>query len=108
MVDLLLVLVVRYWCAQKPKIDSQWLGALHDPRIGAAGAALRYATASHKKTLDHVRALRVDNESDFLQLDAATLANLEVLQSRDPSTKSLSTTRSRQGDSSDTSASVRL
>ena len=55
-----------------------------DPRIGAAGAALRYATASHKKTLDHVRALRVDNESDFLQLDAATLANLEVLQSRDP------------------------
>ncbi len=55
-----------------------------DPRIAAAGAALRYATASHKKTLDHVRSLRVDNESDFLQLDAATLANLEVLQSRDP------------------------
>src|SRR5213593_4496054 len=55
-----------------------------DPRIAAAGAALRYASASHKKTLDHVRSLRVDNESDFLQLDAATLANLEVLQSRDP------------------------
>ncbi len=55
-----------------------------DLRVGAAGAALRYAAASHKKTLDHVRTLRVDNESDFLQLDAATLANLEVLQSRDP------------------------
>lgn len=55
-----------------------------DPRIGAAGAALRYATASHKKTLDHVRSLRVDNDADFLQLDAATLANLEVLESRDP------------------------
>ncbi|HUJ14897.1 MAG TPA: DNA mismatch repair protein MutS [Thermoanaerobaculia bacterium] len=55
-----------------------------DPRIGAAGAALRYATASHKKPLDHVRVLRVDHEADFLQLDAATLANLEVLQSRDP------------------------
>ena len=54
-----------------------------DPRIGAAGAALRYASASHKKTLDHVRSLRVDNDSDFLQLDAATLANLEVLDSRD-------------------------
>jgi len=54
-----------------------------DLRIGAAGAALRYATASHKKPLDHVRTLRVDNEGDFLQLDAATLANLEVLQSRD-------------------------
>ena len=54
-----------------------------DPRIAAAGAALRYATASHKKPLDHVRALRVDNEADFLQLDAATLANLEILESRD-------------------------
>jgi DNA mismatch repair protein MutS len=55
-----------------------------DPRISAAGGALRYASASHKKTLDHVRSLRVDNETDFLQLDAATLANLEILESRDP------------------------
>jgi DNA mismatch repair protein MutS len=54
-----------------------------DPRIGAAGAALRYASASHKKTLDHVQSLRVDNDADFLQLDAATLANLEILESRD-------------------------
>jgi DNA mismatch repair protein MutS len=54
-----------------------------DARIGAAGGALRYASASYKKALDHVRALRVDNESDFLQLDAATLANLEVVESRD-------------------------
>ena len=54
-----------------------------DIRIGAAGGALRYASASHKRPLDHVRALRVDNDSDYLQLDAATLANLEVLDSRD-------------------------
>jgi DNA mismatch repair protein MutS len=54
-----------------------------DARIGAAGGALRYATASHRKPLDHVRALRVDNDADFLQLDAATLANLEVVESRD-------------------------
>jgi DNA mismatch repair protein MutS len=54
-----------------------------DLRVGAAGAALRYATASHKKPLDHVRALRVDSEGDFLQLDAATLANLEIVESRD-------------------------
>ena len=54
-----------------------------DPRIGAAGAALRYAAASHKKPLDHVLSLRVDHEADFLQLDAATLANLEILDSRD-------------------------
>ncbi|MDQ6799944.1 MAG: DNA mismatch repair protein MutS [Acidobacteriota bacterium] len=56
-----------------------------DIRIGAAGAALRYASASHKKPLNHVQSLRVDNDSDYLQLDAATLGNLEVLQSRDPS-----------------------
>src|SRR3954447_18311813 len=54
-----------------------------DARVSAAGAALRYAAASHKRTLDHVQALRVDNAADFLQLDAATLANLEVLDSRD-------------------------
>jgi len=56
-----------------------------DPRIGAAGAALRYAAASHKRPLDHVLSLRVDNEADFLQLDAATLGNLEILDSRDAS-----------------------
>src|SRR5258706_11493973 len=54
-----------------------------DPRIGAAGAALRSADASAKRPLDHVLSLRVDNEADFLQLDAATLANLEILDSRD-------------------------
>jgi len=54
-----------------------------DARIGAAGAALRYASASHKRPLDHVLSLRVDNEADFLQLDAATLGNLEILDSRD-------------------------
>ena len=56
-----------------------------DPRVGAAGAAMRYATANHKKPLDHVQALRVDNDADFLQLDAATLENLEILESRDTS-----------------------
>ncbi len=54
-----------------------------DLRIPAAGGALRYATASHKRTLDHVLSLRVENDTDFLELDASTLANLEVLDSRD-------------------------
>lgn len=54
-----------------------------DSRVAAAGAALRYAAASHKRELEHVQSLRVDNDADFLQLDAATLANLEVLESRD-------------------------
>ena len=54
-----------------------------DARIDAAGGALRYATASHKRTLDHVQTLRVDNDAEFLQLDAATLGNLEIVESRD-------------------------
>jgi DNA mismatch repair protein MutS len=54
-----------------------------DARIAAAGGALRYATASHKRTLDHVQSLRVDDDADYLQLDAATLANLEIVESRD-------------------------
>src|SRR5579872_3072819 len=68
-----------------------------DPRIGAAGAALRYATARHKKPLDHVRMLRVDNESDFLQLDAATLTNLEVLEPRTSLWNTINATRSAMG-----------
>jgi DNA mismatch repair protein MutS len=54
-----------------------------DVRVGAAGGALRYASASHKRTLEHVQSLRVDNDADYLQLDAATLANLEIVESRD-------------------------
>src|SRR5947199_121335 len=54
-----------------------------DVRVGAAGGALRYASASHKRTLEHVQTLRVDNDADYLQLDAATLANLEIVESRD-------------------------
>src|SRR5256885_8731320 len=55
-----------------------------DPRIGAAGGALRYPAASHRRPPAHVQTLRVDNDADFLQLAAATLLNLEVLDSRDP------------------------
>jgi DNA mismatch repair protein MutS len=55
-----------------------------DLRVAAAGGALRYASSSHKRQLDHVRSLRVDNGSEYLQLDAATLENLEILDSRDP------------------------
>jgi DNA mismatch repair protein MutS len=54
-----------------------------DTRVAAAGSALRYATASHKRTLEHVQSLRVDDDADYLQLDAATLGNLEIVESRD-------------------------
>ncbi|MGH9456653.1 MAG: DNA mismatch repair protein MutS [Thermoanaerobaculia bacterium] len=58
-----------------------------DPRIAAAGAALRYAEQSHKRDLGHVVALRVDEAADFLVLDAATLQNLEIFEPRDGKAK---------------------
>ncbi|MBW3670447.1 MAG: DNA mismatch repair protein MutS [Acidobacteria bacterium] len=53
-----------------------------DPRVAAAGAALDYAQSRHKRELDHVRTLRLE-ESGFLGLDAATLRNLEVFEVRE-------------------------
>jgi DNA mismatch repair protein MutS len=55
-----------------------------DPRIAAAGAALRYAASTQKRELEHVGSIRVEDSSGFLQIDASTLENLEVLESRDP------------------------
>ena len=54
-----------------------------DARVSAAGGALRYAAANHKRELDHVSRLRLENDTDSLILDAATLQNLEVLESRE-------------------------
>ena len=56
-----------------------------DSRVAAAGAALRYASTSHKRDLSHVSRLRVDSDADCLILDAATLENLEIFESRDSS-----------------------
>ncbi len=53
-----------------------------DPRVAAAGAALDYAQSRHKRELDHVSRLRLE-ESGFLGLDAATLRNLEVFEARE-------------------------
>jgi DNA mismatch repair protein MutS len=46
--------------------------------IGAAGAVLRYAQATQGKGLQHVRALAVETENEFIGLDAATRRNLEL------------------------------
>jgi DNA mismatch repair protein MutS len=54
-----------------------------DPRIAAAGAALRYAQTSHKRDLDHIADLRIDDDADYLILDASTLENLEIFDARD-------------------------
>jgi DNA mismatch repair protein MutS len=46
--------------------------------IGAAGALLRYAESTQGKGLQHVRALTVESENEFIGLDAATRRNLEL------------------------------
>jgi DNA mismatch repair protein MutS len=54
-------------------------GAEHlSAAIGAAGALLRYAQATQGKGLQHVRALTVETENEFIGLDAATRRNLEL------------------------------
>ena len=52
----------------------------HDAAVGAAGALLRYAQATQGKGLQHVRALAVESENEFIGLDAATRRNLELTQ----------------------------
>ena len=46
--------------------------------IGAGGALLRYAQSTQGKGLQHVRALTVESENEFIGLDAATRRNLEL------------------------------
>ncbi|HET6718871.1 MAG TPA: DNA mismatch repair protein MutS, partial [Rhodocyclaceae bacterium] len=44
----------------------------------ACGALLRYAQATQTQALPHVRGIRIDDDSDYLGLDAATRRNLEL------------------------------
>ncbi|KAF3998259.1 DNA mismatch repair protein MutS [Glaciimonas immobilis] len=46
--------------------------------VGAAGALLRYAQSTQGKGLQHVRALTVETENEFIGLDGATRRNLEL------------------------------
>jgi DNA mismatch repair protein MutS len=49
-----------------------------DVATAAAGALLRYAQSTQGKGLQHVRALTVESENEFIGLDAATRRNLEI------------------------------
>ncbi len=54
------------------------------PALGAAAAVLHYVRNRLHNKVEHIRRLRVSHPSDFLVLDEATVANLELLESRDP------------------------
>lgn len=46
--------------------------------LGAAGALLEYARLTQGTSIAHISALRVERESAYLRLDAATRRNLEI------------------------------
>ncbi|MBT0585082.1 DNA mismatch repair protein MutS [Alteromonas sp. SM 2104] len=48
--------------------------------VGAAGCVLQYVKDTQRSALPHIRALVLDNPSDWVQLDAATRRNLEITQ----------------------------
>jgi DNA mismatch repair protein MutS len=46
--------------------------------VGAAGALLEYTRATQGTAISHVSGLRVEHDSDFVRMDAATRRNLEI------------------------------
>jgi DNA mismatch repair protein MutS len=58
-------------------------GCTHMPQaIAAAGAIVHYLKHQLRRKIDHLRSLKCDAPSDYVLLDAATQANLELVQSR--------------------------
>jgi DNA mismatch repair protein MutS len=50
--------------------------------IGAAGAIVHYLKQQLRRKVDHLASLRCDARDDYVLLDAATQANLELVESR--------------------------
>lgn len=55
--------------------------------IRAAGACLRYAKDTQKATAEHISEINFLEESDFMVLDAVTLKNLEIIESKGENNK---------------------
>lgn len=50
--------------------------------VCAAGAVLHYVTRELRRSVDHVRRIHIKNPRDYMVLDEATIANLELIESR--------------------------
>jgi DNA mismatch repair protein MutS len=60
-------------------LDLKGYGADHLPlALGAAGALLQYVRDTQRTALPHLRALRVEERGEALQVDAVTRRNLEI------------------------------
>ena len=55
--------------------------------IRASGACLRYALETQKASAAHISEINLIEENDFMVLDAVTLRNLEIVESRGESSK---------------------
>lgn len=55
--------------------------------IRASGAVLRYALETQKASAEHISEINLLEASDFMVLDAVTLKNLEIVESRGESSK---------------------
>ena len=55
--------------------------------IGASGAMIHYVKQTQKTTLEHITGLAYSEAADYLVLDAATIRNLELLESSDGDSK---------------------
>ncbi|MCW5621995.1 MAG: DNA mismatch repair protein MutS, partial [Burkholderiales bacterium] len=69
----------RALCAHFGTQDLAGFGAQQlQPAIGAAGALLEYCRSTQGSAPAHVLALQVENDSEYLRIDAATRRNLEI------------------------------
>src|SRR5204863_6359985 len=50
--------------------------------IGAAGGIIHYLKQQLRRKVDHLTSLRCDARDNYVMLDAATQANLELVESR--------------------------
>ncbi|WP_040501958.1 DNA mismatch repair protein MutS [Herbaspirillum sp. YR522] len=71
--------------SEKALLEQLGVASLHgfgaqalEVAVGAAGALLRYAQSTQGRGLQHVRALTVESENEFIGLDASTRRNLEL------------------------------
>ncbi len=69
----------RTLCTHFATRDLGGFGAQHlHAAVGAAGALLDYCSATQGAAPAHVLALRVEDDSEYLRIDAATRRNLEI------------------------------
>jgi DNA mismatch repair protein MutS len=69
----------RLLADQLGTLDLKGYGADHLPlALGAAGALLQYVRDTQRTALPHLRALRVEERGEALQVDAVTRRNLEI------------------------------